>query len=86
MEVDTPADKLSEIKAKRLAYTLGHVNSEVLLNMPAHTLAELQFKKPGDKLCDVKALELVDVLGKMLAGKKKDRHAANLGEMMNLRH
>ena len=41
------------------------------MNMPAHTLAELQFKKPADKLCDVKALELVDVLGKMVVGKKK---------------
>ena len=41
--------------------------------MPAHTLAELQFKKPAGKLCEVKALELVDVLGKMLAGKKKKR-------------
>lgn len=39
--------------------------------MPAHTLAELQFKKPADKLCDVKALELVDVLGKMVVGKKR---------------
>ena len=41
------------------------------MNMPAHTLAELQFKKPAGKLCDVKALELVDVLGKMVVGKKK---------------
>lgn len=39
--------------------------------MPAHTLDELQFKKPAGKLCDVKALELVDVLGKMVVGKKK---------------
>ena len=38
--------------------------------MPAHTLAELQFKKPAGKLCDVKALELVDVLGKMVVGKR----------------
>lgn len=41
--------------------------------MPAHTLAELQFKKPVGKLCDVKALELVDVLGKMVVGKKKKK-------------
>lgn len=39
--------------------------------MPAHTLAELRFKKPAGKLCDVKSLELVDVLGKMVVGKKK---------------
>ena len=57
------------------------------MNMPAHTLAELQFKKPVGKLCDVKALELVDVLGKMVVGKKKkDRHAANAEEMWNSRH
>ena len=57
------------------------------MNMPAHTLAELQFKKPAGKLCDVKALELVDVLGKMVVGKKKkNRHAANPGEMWNSRH
>lgn len=31
----------------------------------------MQFKKPAGKLCDVKALELVDVLGKMVVGKKK---------------
>ena len=43
------------------------------MNMPAHTLAELQFKKPVGKLCDVKALELVDVLGKMVVGKKKKK-------------
>ena len=41
------------------------------MNMPAHTLAELQFKKPAGKLCDVKALELVDVLGKIVVGKTK---------------
>ena len=28
--VDTPADKLSEIKATRLAYTLEHVDSEAV--------------------------------------------------------
>ena len=31
----------------------------------------MQFKKPAGKLCDVKALKLVDVLGKMVVGKKK---------------
>ena len=56
------------------------------MNMPAHKLAKLQFKKPAGKLCDVKALELVDVLGKMVVGKNKDRHAANPGEMWNSRH
>ena len=43
------------------------------MNMPAHTLAQLQFKKPVGKLCDVKALEVVDVLGKMVVGKKKKK-------------
>ena len=47
------------------------MNSEALLNMMAHRLAELHFKKPADNLCDVKALELVDVLAKMIAGKKE---------------
>ena len=57
------------------------------MNMPAPTLAELQFKKPVGKLCDVKALELVDVLGKMVVGKKKkNKKAANAEEMWNSRH
>lgn len=38
---DTLADKLLEIKAKTLAYTLCHVNSEALLNALAHTLAKV---------------------------------------------
>ena len=60
--VDTLACKLSEIKAETLAYTLGHVNFEGLLNTLAHTLAKVKVKKPGDTLCAVKALVLVDVL------------------------
>ena len=39
----------------------------------AHTLAELQVKKPADKLCDVKVFALVDMLAYILAEKKK-RH------------
>ena len=35
--VETLADKLSEIKAKTLAYPLGHVNSEALLDTGSHT-------------------------------------------------
>ena len=35
----------------------------------ARTLAELQVKKPADKLRDVKGLALVDVLAYILAGK-----------------
>ena len=46
-------------RAKTLAFTLGHVAFDVLLNTLAHTLAELQVKKPADKLCDVKLLALV---------------------------
>lgn len=83
LEVDTPADKVSEIKAKRLVYSLRHVHSEALLIMPAQTLGEVQVKKPSDKLCDVKAL--VDVLAYMLA-KKRERLAASPGEMWMLRH
>lgn len=85
LEVDTPADKVAEIKAKRLVYTLRHVHSEVLLIMPAQTLGEVQVKKPSDKLCDVKALTVVDVLAYMLA-KKRERLAASPGEMWMLRH
>lgn len=48
--VDTLADKLSEIKAETLAYTLGHVNLEGLLNTLAHTLAKVKVKKPGDTM------------------------------------
>ena len=70
LEVDTLADKGTEIKAKRLVYTFRHVHSEALLIMPAKTLGDMQVKKPSDKLCDVKALTLVDVLAYMLAKKK----------------
>ena len=66
--VDTLADKLSEIEAETLAYTLGHVNFEGRLNTLAHTVAKVKVKKPGDTLFDVKALVLVDVLACMLAG------------------
>ena len=65
------ADKLLKIKADTLAKTLIHVGSYSLLHTLAHTLAELQVENSADKLCDLKALELVDVLGKMLVGKKK---------------
>ena len=83
---NTMADKISEIKAKRFAFTLGHVDFDVLLNTLAHRLAELQVKKPADKLCDVKVLALVDMLAYILAAKKKKTLAANPGEMCRLRH
>ena len=82
--VDTRADKISEIKAERFAFTLGHVDFDVLLNTLAYTLAELQVKKPADKLCDVKVLALVDMLAYILAEKKKKALAANPGEMWRL--
>ena len=53
---DTTADKMSEIKAERFAFILGHVDFDALLNTLSHTLAELQVKKHGDKLYDVKDL------------------------------
>ena len=53
--VDILADKLSEIKAATLGYTLGQVHFRELLNTLAHALAELQIKKPADTPCDVKA-------------------------------
>ena len=83
---NTMADKISEIKAERFAFTLGHVDFDALLNTLAHTLAELQVKKPADKPCDVKVLALVDILAYILAKKKKSTLAANPGEMWRLRH
>ena len=83
---NTMADKISEIKAKRFASTLGHVDFDALLNTLAHTLAELQVKKSADKLCDVKVLALVDILAYILAKKKETTLAANPGEMWRLRH
>ena len=65
---NTMADK---IMAKRFFCTLGHVDFDALLNTLAHTLAELQVKKPADKLCDVKVLALVDILAYTLAKKKE---------------
>ena len=73
-------------RAKRLAFTLAHVDFDALLNTLAHALAELQVKKPADKLCDVKVLALVDMLAYILEEKKKKRFAANHGEMWRLRH
>ena len=40
--VDILADKLSEIKAETLGYTLGHVDFAELLDTLADTPAELQ--------------------------------------------
>ena len=73
-------------RAKTLAFTLGHVDFDALLNTLAHTLAELQVKKPGDKLCDVKVWALVYMFAYILEKKKKKRFAANHGEMWRLRH
>ena len=39
----------------------------------AHTLAEVQVERPADTLCDGKALELLEVLAFVLAGKKVKR-------------
>ena len=39
--VDTPADKLSEIKATRVAYTLEHVDSEAVLHTLAQTFSQV---------------------------------------------
>ena len=84
--VETLAEKLSEIKAKSLAYPLGQVNSEALLDTLAHTLAKVEVEKPADTLCDVKALALVDVLVYMLAWKKEKTLAATPGEKCSVRH
>ena len=68
--VATPPDKLSEIKAETLVYTLGHVNCKALLHTLFQTLAEVQVAKFKDTRCDVKGLAMVGVLVYMLARKK----------------
>ena len=83
---NTLADKLSKIKAEKLANTLGHVDFKALLYTMAHTLAELHVKESADTLCDVKALAPVEVLAYMLAWKKEDTHAATPGVMWRLTH
>ena len=60
------ADKLSEIKARTLGYTLSHPDSEALLHTLDDTIAKVEVEKPADTLCDVKALTLVDLLAYML--------------------
>ena len=40
--VDAPADKLSEVKAQTLAYTLRHLHSELVLHTVAHTFSQVQ--------------------------------------------
>ena len=84
--VDILADKLSEIKAKTLGYTLGHVDFGELLDTLSYTPDELQVDKPADTPFDVKAYELIDVLAYMLAGIKKKTHAGIPGEMWRSRH
>lgn len=54
------------MKAKTLAKTLGHVDSESLLD----TVAELQVKKRADTVCDVKAFAPVEVLSIYTSMKK----------------
>ena len=68
-------------RPNRLACTLSHVDFDALLNTLAHTLAELQVKKPADKLCDVQVLAVVEMLAYILAEKKEKTLAANYGEM-----
>ena len=79
--LETTADTISEIKTERFASTLGHNDFDARLNTLVHTLAQLQVKKPAEKLCDVKVLPLVDMLAYILEEKKKTTLAANRGEM-----
>ena len=39
---------LEKVKAETLAYTLGHVDSEALLDTLADALGEVEIKKPAD--------------------------------------
>ena len=74
--VDILAGKLSDIKAKTLGYTLGHVDCGELLDTLSYTPDELQVEKPADTPCVVKAYELIDVLAYKLAGIKNKTHSA----------
>ena len=74
--VDILAGKLSDIKAKTLGYTLGHVDCGELLDTLSYTPDELQVEKPADIPCIVEAYELVDVLAYKLAVIKNKTHAA----------
>ena len=73
--VDILADKLSEIKAETIVYTLGHVDFGELLNTLTHTHTQ----------CDVKAYALINVLTYMLSGIRKKTHAGTPGEMWRSR-
>ena len=48
--LDTPSDNASEIKAKTLSYTLGHVHSDSVLDTVAHTFSQVQAKSVTDTL------------------------------------
>ena len=74
--VDILAGKLSDIKAKTLGYTFGHVDCGELLDTLSYTPDELQVEKPADTPCVVKAYELIDVLAYKLAGIKNKTHSA----------
>ena len=82
--VDILVDKLSEIKAKTLCYTLGHVDFGELLDTLPHTLAELQVEQQANTPCDMKENTLIDVLACMLAGIKKRHMPRN--QVWRLRH
>ena len=56
------------------------------MNTLPYTLADLQAKKPADKVCAVKVFALVDMLAYILAKKKKKTLAGNHREMWRLRH
>ena len=74
-------NKLLTHRANRLASTLKHVDFDALFDTLAHTLAELQVKKPADKVCDVKVFALVDMLAYILEEKNAKKLAANHGQM-----
>ena len=71
--MDTPAYKLSEIKADTLFDTLGHLHCKALLHTLVQTLAEVQVAKFKDTRCDVKGLAMFHELVQMIAGKKPPR-------------
>ena len=74
-------NKLLTHRANRLASTLKHVDFDALFDTLAHTLAELQVKKPADKVCHVKVFALVEMLAYILEEKNEKKLAANHGQM-----
>ena len=86
--VDALADTLLQVDPETIRNTIAnvmteelidalsdtHVEVKALLDMLAHRLAEVEVEKPVNTPCAVQVLALVDLLGYILAWKKKGKH------------